>query len=246
MAALDTTPPPPSWWADEAGDDKTPPPPSWSADEMDSDIQEGAVDDTPPPPSWCADEMVSDVQEALDDDMPPPPTWSADEACSNDMEGSSATLELNAPPSPSCPPPPVSTHVCDLTPPPPSYDAPGFECSSPCFDSLPQNVAAPPAEPPKLVLSLEKLGVAKAPPSEAPKELPIEAPKELPKVQVSLDDLTSPTKAPTLAPPTYAAPAFMPRQQFNGMMPPSFSPPFMAMAGSYPSPMSAPPSWGPF
>lgn len=219
-AALDTTPPPPSWWADETsskGEDTMPPPPSWSADE-------------------------TQEKEGMHDTMPPPPSWSADETISDEKEG-----EVSTPPSSSCPAPPVDGPVSGSTPPPPSYDAPGFESSSAspmtsaCLDSLPKNVAAPPTEPPKLVLSLENLGVAKAPPTEDPKDLP--------KLKVSLDDLTTSNnvaKAPFMAPPAYTAPGFMPQQYLNGFMPPTFSPSLSSVAGSYPSPMSIPQSWGRF
>jgi hypothetical protein len=75
----------------------------------------------------------------------------------------------------------------------------------------------------------------------------------LPKLKVSLDDLTTakaaPGNAPSMAPPAYMAPNFMP-SYFNGMMSPSFMRPsgypvpYSPMGAGYPSPAGVPPNWG--
>jgi len=226
-----------------AENDEVPPPPTWSADVPANSLLSPATGSVNAPPTWWP---ASPTEVVEVDETPPPPTWSPGEAkeASSDEEDMVAESENSHPPSPSYlpPPPPADAQVSDSTPPPPSYDAPGFETESPP-PSLPPNVAAPPTEPPKLVVSLEALTDAKAPPS-AP-------PKDLPKLKVSLDDLTdakpAPGGVPSMAPPAYMAPGFgLP--YFNVMSPSymhssGYPTPYSPMGGSYPSPAGVPSNW---
>lgn len=234
-----------------AENDDVPPPPTWSADIPTANLLSPGVAKAP---TWwpaCVEDACTDVGST-----PPPPTWSADGSThADDTSDEDVEAVLSRPPSPSCPPPPAE--VSDSTPPPPTYDAPGFEApdyEAPGFEpsaqqSLPPSVAAPPTAPPKLVVSLEALSDPKAPPS-AP-------PKQLPKLTVSLEELTNTTATkgkavPSMAPPAYMAPGFLP-PQWNGMTSPSYTPQsgysasYSPMSGSFVSPAAGVPSnWGCF
>lgn len=229
--------------------DGLPPPPKWSAVIPAEKVQSPAAGC---PPAWWP--ATEDPQA---DTTPPPPTWWAS-SDTDALEGKDSTEKkldagsaFSSPPTSSCPPNPEGVEVRDMTPPPPNYDAPGFDApgfDAPGFDapgleascatsppSLPPNVAAPPKEPPKFVVSLEDLTDSKAPPSSPPKDLP--------KLTVSLEDLTTPKAAPgtvpsRMTPPAYVAPGFTP-PYFSGY-------PTPYSGGHFASPAGGRSNWGRF